>query len=56
MADTDQKIAASLRETTCVGVSFDHSGQNEAHLKADGAMLRTGKIQSAHKVVRFWLL
>lgn len=47
---------AFIADDTCVGVSFDHSEKREAHHKADGAILRTGKIHSARKEGRFWVL
>jgi hypothetical protein len=47
---------AFIAEDTCVGVSFDHSEKHEAYRKADGAILRTGKIHTARKEGRFWLL
>lgn len=47
---------AFIAEDTCVGVSFDHSEKHTAHRKADGAILRTGKIHSARKEGRFWVL
>ena len=48
---------ALIAEDTCLGVSFDHSERDDAyHHRADGSILRTGKIQSARKEGRFWLL
>ena len=47
---------AFIAEDTCVGVSFDHSEKHEAYRKADGGLLRTGKIQRAWKEGRYWLL
>ncbi|MDZ5431983.1 hypothetical protein T3H00_04795 [Pseudomonas fluorescens] len=41
---------------TCLGVSFDHIPQDDAYRTADGAILQTGKIQSARKEGRFWLV
>lgn len=46
---------AMIVEDTCLGVSFDHSEQDDAYHRADGSILRTGKIQSARKEGRFWL-
>jgi hypothetical protein len=47
---------AFIAEDTCVGVSFNHSEKHTAHRKADGAILRTGKIHTVRKEGRFWLL
>ncbi|MDP5799758.1 hypothetical protein P3827_29930 [Pseudomonas aeruginosa] len=47
---------ALIAEDTCLGVSFDHSEHDNAYRRADGSILRTGKIQSARKEGRFWLL
>lgn len=47
---------AFIAEDTCLGVSFHHAEQDALHHKADGAILRTEKIQSARKEGRFWLL
>lgn len=47
---------ALIAEDTCLGVCFDHSEQDDAFHRADGSILRTGKIQSARKEGRFWLL
>lgn len=47
---------ALIADDTCLGVSFDHSEQDEAYHRADGSILRTGKIRSARKEGRFWLL
>lgn len=47
---------ALIAEDTCLGVSFDHSQKDDAYHRADGSILRTGKIQSARKEGRFWLL
>jgi hypothetical protein len=47
---------AVVMEDRCLGVSFDHSEQDDAYHRADGSILRTGKIQSARKEGRFWLL
>ncbi|MFJ2550192.1 hypothetical protein ACIOVF_27545 [Pseudomonas sp. NPDC087612] len=43
-------------DDTCLGGSFDHSERDDAYHKADGSILRTGKIQLARKEGRFWLL
>jgi len=45
-----------IMEDTCLGISFDHSERDDAYHRADGSILRTGKIQSARKEGRFWLL
>ncbi|RAI64750.1 hypothetical protein DOZ80_25105 [Pseudomonas fluorescens] len=47
---------ALIADDTCLGVSFDHSERDDAYHRADGSILRTGKIQSAKKEGRFWLL
>lgn len=47
---------ALIADDTCLGVSFDHSEQDDAYHRADGSILRTGKIRSARKEGRFWLL
>ena len=47
---------AFIADDTCVGVSFDHSEKDDAYHRADGSILHTGKIQSARKEGRFWLL
>ncbi|RKS27492.1 hypothetical protein BJ917_0340 [Pseudomonas sp. WPR_5_2] len=47
---------AFISDDTCVGVSFDHSDKDDAYHRADGSILRTGKIQSTRKEERFWLL
>lgn len=47
---------AVIANETCLGVSFDHSERDDAHHRADGSILRIGKIQSARKEGRFWLL
>lgn len=47
---------AMIADDTCIGVSFDHSERDDAYHRADGSILRTGKIQSARKEGRFWLL
>ena len=47
---------AVIADDTCLGVSFDHSERDDTHHRADGSILRTGKIQSAKKEGRFWLL
>ena len=47
---------AFIAEDTCVGVSFDHSEKHEGYRKADGAILRTGKIHTVRKEGRFWVL
>lgn len=47
---------AFIADDTCLGISFDHVGQGDAFRPADGGLLRTGKIQSAWKEGRFWLL
>lgn len=47
---------ALIMEDTCLGISFDHSERDDAYHRADGSILRTGKIQSARKEGRFWLL
>lgn len=47
---------AFIADDSCVGVSFDHVAQGEVFRPADGALLRTGKIQKARKEGRFWLL
>jgi hypothetical protein len=45
---------AFIAEDTCVGISFGHSARDDRN--ADGTILRTGKIHSARKEGRFWLL
>jgi len=47
---------ALIADDTCLGVSFDHSEQDDAYHRAEGSILRTGKIQSARKEGQFWLL
>ncbi|CAK9890131.1 MULTISPECIES: hypothetical protein [Pseudomonas] len=47
---------ALIAEDTCLGISFDHSERDDGYHKADGSILRTGKIQVARKEGRFWLL
>ena len=47
---------ALIADDTCLGVSFDHSERDDTYHRADGSILRTGKIQSARKEGRFWLL
>ncbi|QXH59331.1 hypothetical protein [Pseudomonas azerbaijanorientalis] len=47
---------AFIAEDTCVGISFGHSARDDAYRNADGTILRTGKIHSARKEGRFWLL
>ncbi len=47
---------AFIAEDTCAGVSFDHAEKHEGYRKADGAILRTGKIHTVRKEGRFWLL
>lgn len=47
---------ALIAEDTCLGVSFDHSKRDDAYHRVDGSILLTGKIQSARKEGRFWLL
>ncbi|MDD2059115.1 hypothetical protein N5D52_18515 [Pseudomonas sp. GD03860] len=47
---------ALIAEDTCLGISFDHSERDDVYHKADGSILRTGKIQVARKEGRFWLL
>ncbi|WP_460146796.1 hypothetical protein [Pseudomonas sp. S2_A02] len=47
---------AFIADDICVGVSFDHSEKDDAYHRADGSILHTGKIQSARKEGRFWLL
>jgi hypothetical protein len=47
---------ATIIDDTCLGVSFGHSERDDAHHRADGSILRTGKIQFARKEGRFWLL
>jgi hypothetical protein len=47
---------AFIAEDTCVGVSFDYAEKHEGYRKADGAILRTGKIHTVRKEGRFWLL
>lgn len=47
---------AFIAEDTCAGVSFDHVEKHEGYRKADGAILRTGKIHTVRKEGRFWLL
>ena len=47
---------ACIADDTCVGVSFDHSKRDDAYHRVDGSILLTGKIQSARKEGRFWLL
>lgn len=47
---------AVIAEDTCLGVSFDHIQRDDAYRTADGAILRTGKIQRSWKEGRFWLL
>ncbi|RJG09027.1 hypothetical protein D3879_24720 [Pseudomonas cavernicola] len=47
---------ALIADDTCLGDSFDHSERDDAYHRADGSILRTGKIQSARKEGRFWLL
>jgi hypothetical protein len=47
---------AFIAEDTCAGVSFDHAEKHEGFRKADGAILRTGKIHTVRKEGRFWLL
>ncbi|KIR15514.1 hypothetical protein PFLU4_36020 [Pseudomonas fluorescens] len=47
---------ALIADDTCLGVSFDHSERDDAYHRADGSILRTGKIHSARKEGRFWLL
>jgi hypothetical protein len=47
---------AMIADDTCFGVSFDHSKHDDAYHRADGSILLTGKIQSARKEGRFWLL
>jgi hypothetical protein len=47
---------AFIDEDTCAGVSFDHAEKHEGYRKADGAILRTGKIHTVRKEGRFWLL
>ena len=47
---------ALIADDTCLGVSFDHAERDDAYHRADGSILRTGKIQSAGKEGRFWLL
>ncbi|MFK7608479.1 MULTISPECIES: hypothetical protein [Pseudomonas] len=49
-------IDALIAGDTCLGVSFDYSQKDDAYHRADGSILRTGKIQSARKEGRFWLL
>ncbi|WP_408598538.1 hypothetical protein [Pseudomonas sp. PLMAX] len=43
-------------EDRCLGVSFDHFPHDDAYRTANGGIIRTGKIQSARKEGRFWLL
>ena len=47
---------AFIAEDKCAGVSFDHAEKHEGYRKADGAILRTGKIHTVRKEGRFWLL
>ncbi|KPN94104.1 hypothetical protein AL066_04380 [Pseudomonas nunensis] len=47
---------AVFADDTCLGVSFDHAERDDAYHRVDGSILRTGKIQSARKEGRFWLL
>ena len=47
---------AVIAEDTCLGVSFDHIERDDAYRPADGAILRTGKIQRSWREGRFWLL
>ncbi|UVK97655.1 hypothetical protein [Pseudomonas sp. B21-048] len=47
---------ALIADDTCLGVSFDHSERDDAYHRADGSILRTGKIQSARKEGLFWPL
>lgn len=47
---------ALIAEDTCLGVSFDHSEQDDACHRADCSILRKSKIQSARKEGRFWVL
>jgi hypothetical protein len=47
---------AFIADDTCAGVSFDHAEKDEGYRKADGAILRTGKIHTVRKEGRFWLL
>jgi hypothetical protein len=47
---------ALIADDTCLGVSFDHAERDGAYHRADGSILRTGKIQAARKEGRFWLL
>ncbi|MBK5516701.1 hypothetical protein [Pseudomonas sp. TH10] len=47
---------AFIAEDTCAGVSFEHAEKHEGYRKADGAILRTGKIHTVRKEGRFWLL
>lgn len=47
---------AFIANDTCHGVSFDHVEQGDAFRPADGGLLQTGKIQTAWKEGRFWLL
>jgi hypothetical protein len=47
---------AVIAEDTCLGVSFDHIERDDSYRSADGAILRTGKIQRVWKEGRFWLV
>lgn len=47
---------AMIADDTCFGVSFDYSKHDDAYHRLDGSILLTGKIQSARKEGRFWLL
>lgn len=47
---------ATIAEDTCLGVSFDHIQRDDAYRPANGAILRTGKIQRLWKEGRFWVL
>lgn len=47
---------AMIADDTCLGVSFHHSERDDAYHRANGSILRTGKIQSVRKEGWFWLL
>ncbi len=47
---------AVIIEDRCLGVSFDHFPHDDAYRTANGGIIRTGKIRSARKEGRFWLL
>lgn len=47
---------ALIAEDSCLGLSFEHIERDDAYRPADGAILRTGKIQRTWKEGRFWLL